>query len=102
MIVMQFPAAAGDEIIPQMQDAIERNTGRNFSNMETIEQRDLTVRGAPASLTIQEGTDDEDNSRIRQLLLAFEGQNGTAMISVFGPADNWDQNVYEEMIRSIR
>ena len=102
MVMMQMPTNADDNIVEQMRTAVERNTGRNFVNMRTIEQRELTVRGQPASLVIQEGTDQENNRAFRQFLLAFEGQNGTAMIAVFGPVETWDQDVYERMIESIR
>lgn len=102
MVVMQLPIAAGQDTIEQMQQAFERNTGRNFSNMKVIEQRDLTVRGQPAKMIISEGLEGESNTPIRQMLVAFEGSGGTAMITVFGPSDSWDQDTYDRMVESIR
>ena len=102
MIITQLPMAADENLVEQMRENFARNTGYNFSNMETVEQRDLTVRGEPATLVVQEGVNNDTGERIRQLLLAFEGESGTAMIAVFGPTDTWDEEQYESMIESIR
>lgn len=102
IMLFQLPEMA-ETNVEQIRQIFEQSSGRNFSNMETIEQRELTVRGQPATLVVQQGVDENDENReIRQLLLVFQGQNGTVMLSAFGPLETWDQDVYERMIESIR
>lgn len=102
LILTELPMAASEDMVQQMQDAFEQNLGRNFSGMQVVEQRELTVRGQPATMTVLEGTDNDSGEQVRQMMVAFEGNNGTAMISVFGPVDNFDMAAYEQMIESIR
>ncbi len=103
IILIQMPVKGNlsQSTMEQMQSAMEGRLGRRLGDVKTIEQRELTVRGQPANLILQEGTN-SDGETYRQLLVAFQGKKGLAMLSVIGPAAAWDQAAYDQMIESIR
>ncbi len=103
MMLMQMPLKGdiSESTIQQMQQGMERQTGRNLSNMHTIETRDVTIRGKPARVIVQEGTYAESSTPIRQMLVAFQGKGGLAMLAVTAPAADWNQEAFDAMVNSI-
>lgn len=103
LFLMQLPTQGeiSQAQIEQLQRRLEQQTGRNLSNLRTIDSRSATIRGQPGQVILQEGTS-TDNVTYRQLLVAFHGKGGTALIAVYGPANTWDQAAYDQMIQSIR
>jgi hypothetical protein len=100
--LLQIPTRGdiNDENIRQLEEAMARGSNRQLADVQTIEERALTVRGEPARLLLQSGT--SDGRAYRQLLLAFQGKGGLALLIVMGPEAGWDQPVYDAMIESIR
>lgn len=103
IILLQMPVQ--DDLTPenirQMREQLERQTSRTLRDLDTVDSYDLTIRGKPAQVILQEGIS-ENGQTFRQMLVAFSGKGGLAMIAIFGPVDTWDQNVYDQMIQSIR
>ncbi len=104
MVLMQMPTSSeiNEATIQQMQQAMERQAGRSMSNVHTVDSRSLTIRGKPAQEIIQEGTFANSSTAIRQMLVAFQGKGGVAMLMITGPADTWNQTAYDQMVSSIR
>lgn len=103
LFLLEMPTQGdlSEQTIQQMQQAMERQSGRNLQNVRTISTKTLTIRGKPAQEIIQEGTS-SSGSTYRQMMVAFQGKNGLAMLSVVGPSSSWDQSAYDSMVQSIR
>jgi hypothetical protein len=101
--IIQMPTSETitDEDIQKMRDESERQAGRQLRSFRILSSKDATIRGKPAKIIIQEGTND-NNVTIRQELVVFSGKAGTVMLMVMGPADQWDQAAYDKMVKSIK
>ena len=102
-VLMQMPVQSeiNDETVRQLQEGMGRSSNRNFTNMKTIETRDVVVRGEPGQVIIQEGTDDQGN-KYRLMLTAFQGQSGIAMLMIGAPTADYNQAEYDAVVESIR
>jgi len=103
MILMQMPGnmEINDSTIQQMQKSMEQQSGRQMNNIKTIESRDLTIREKPARMIIQEG-ENENGTTVRQMMLAFQGKGGIAMLMYASDASAWDQAAVDQMVESVR
>jgi hypothetical protein len=61
----------------------------------------MTIRGEQVEVVIYEGRSEGSDFVMRQLVTAFPGKDGTAMLMIMGPADGWDQDMIDEFIESI-
>lgn len=95
---MQMPLT--DETMDQMSGQMQSQTGRRLENVQVIDDYETTIRGADARVFIYEG--DSEGETYRQMVVVFEGKSGTAMLTVMGRADTWDQSVYDALIASIQ
>jgi hypothetical protein len=84
----------------QMQRAMEQQSNGQGSNMQVVERRQATIRGADTQIIISEGTT-QDGQAIRQLSTVFPGKSGQAMLLISGPIDAWDQNLVDAFVQSI-
>jgi hypothetical protein len=102
LFLMQLPTQGEitSSQIEQLQRTMEQQSGRSLSNVRTIDSRTTTIRGQPAQVILQEGTDSNNNT-YRQLLVAFQGKGGTALLAAIGPASTWNQSAYDQMIQTI-
>ena len=103
MVLIQLPdrGEITEENFQRLQDGMERSTGRTFRDLETIEERDVTIRGKPGRVIIQEGTD-SDGERVRMMMTAFEGKTGLAMMMIVADTANWKQADYDAIVETIR
>ena len=99
LIQMPGQSEISEESIRQMREGMERRSSRGLQNLQTVEQRELTIRGKPAQLIIQEGTN--DGTPVRQMLVVFQGKGGLTMLMVMGAANTWDQAAYNNLVTSI-
>ncbi len=102
LMIFQMPTSMEmtDANIRQMEEQMQRQTGRQLENYRTIDEYDATIRGQPGKVIIQEG---ESNGKpFRQMIAVFEGKGGLAMLTIIGPADNWNQDAYDQMIQSMQ
>jgi hypothetical protein len=89
-----------DASIKQMEEQMQKQSGRRLENYRTVKEYDATIRGKPGKVIIQEG--ESDGNAFRQMLVVFQGKSGLAMMSIFGPTNHWDQAAYDNMIKSIK
>jgi hypothetical protein len=102
LIQMPMQVEISDDIIRQMEDSMRRQSSRDLSNLRTVEERDLTVRGQPARLIVMEGDDEETGAPFQQVLVAFQGKGGMALLMMMNPDGGQNMSSYEELIESIR
>jgi hypothetical protein len=102
LVMFQMPTsmAMTEENIRQMEEQMQRQTGRRLQNFRTVEEYDATIRGKPGKVIIQEG--ESDGKPFRQMLAVFEGKSGLAMLTIMGPTASWDQDAYDRMIESMK
>jgi len=101
LIQMPNKGEIDDTIIQQLQEGMQRSSNRSYANVEVIETRDMTIRGYPAKVIIQEGTDDNGDTG-RMMLTAFQGKGGVAMLMIGAPLNSYNQADYDAIVESIR
>jgi hypothetical protein len=106
IFLAQFPAGTSidlDELMRQIQSN-SRNPNSPWYNteMKLVEQAPVTIRGEETTLSTSEGT--TDNGRLYHMVNAkFDGNgDGPALLMIVGPADQWDTQMVESFIESIR
>jgi hypothetical protein len=85
----------------QMRRSFEQQSGRPGLQMEVVEVKKMTIRGAEVDVTILEGTDDK-GFVLRELITTFPGKQGTALLMIIGPAQYWDEDEIDQFIESIQ
>jgi hypothetical protein len=69
--------------------------------MNTVKERPITVRGQESTLSTGEGKSSEGETFL-SATVTFEGKGGNqAVLLVSGPADQWDEEMIEELIASF-
>ncbi|MEW5940683.1 MAG: hypothetical protein AB1750_13525 [Chloroflexota bacterium] len=84
----------------QMQRTFEQQTGTPGMTWKTVENRKMTIRGQEVNVEIREGQV-EGGPALRQLITAFEGENGTVIVMAQGDAATWDQELLDDFLASI-
>ena len=106
IFVTQFPAGTSinpDEMMREIRDS-SRKSDSPWCNIVTrlIEQRSVTIRGAEAILSVSEGTS-ENGQLYRMANAKFQGRGqGPSLLMIVGPADDWELQMAEDFIGSIR
>ena len=106
VFVTQFPARTSlnmDEMMRQVR-AGGQNPNSPWYNMDTtlLEQKPITIHGAESTLSISEGTTKE-GVLYRMANATFQGRGeGPALFVIVSPADQWDIQLLEGFIASIR
>jgi hypothetical protein len=88
----------------QMQEQLQRTfanqSGQN-TPMHVVETRSVSIRGKQEQVTVLEG--DKSNSYIiRQWLTVFQGKNGLVMLMIQGTSSEWDDQLINDFIASIK
>lgn len=106
IFLTQFPAGTSINVEEMMRQI--RNNSRNpnspWYNVDTqlIEKRPINIRGQETTLSISEGTSDQ-GKLYRMANATFQGNGeGPALLMIVGPADEWDSEVIEDFIASLR
>jgi hypothetical protein len=69
--------------------------------MNTVEEHPTTIRGQESTLSIGEGKSSEGVT-FRSATVTFQGKGGNqAILLVSGPANEWDEEMVEELIASF-
>jgi hypothetical protein len=101
IILAQFQAGMDQEQMQQqLQQSAEQQFGRNGLEMKLVEVKEMTIRGEDTKVVIYEGTD-EDGHILRQLVTAFPGKDGNAMLMIMGAPEYWNGNEINQFIESI-
>jgi hypothetical protein len=85
----------------QLRRSFEQQSGRRGLNMELVEVKKMMIRGVETDVAIYEGADNNQTA-MRQLIAAFPGKGGTAMLIIMGNVQEWNQVVMDDFIKSIR
>ena len=102
IMLAQFEAGVSQEQMEQqMRQSFEQQMGRRGMKLQLVEVKKATIRGEETEISIYEGTD-ENGDAVRQVITAFPGKDGTAMLFVMGDVQSWDQQVVDDFIASIR
>ncbi|NLG96313.1 MAG: DcrB-related protein [Chloroflexi bacterium] len=100
LVEMPLQQELNDSVVAEMESQLSQ-AGSGYSNMNIVSKKELTVRGQPALLIVQEGNVDGASSR--QVMVIFQGNNNNlAMLSIAGPVKGWDAKAYDRMILSIK
>lgn len=106
LFVTQFPAGTSinpDEMMRQIKEN-SRNPQSPWYNTHTelIEQKTITVRGQETILSISEGTN-EQGVLYRVANAKFQGEGaGPALFMLIAPANEFDAQLLDDFIASIR
>jgi len=102
IMLAQFGQIGGNQkdMEQQIRRSFEQQSGNRNLNMQVVEVRKMTIRGEEVEVTIYEGGS-ENGPVMRQLVTAFPGKDGTAMLIVMGPAGSWDEELIDAFIESI-
>lgn len=102
IMLAQFEAGVSQEQMEQqLRQSFEQQMGRRGMKMELVDVKKATIRGEETEISTYEGTDENGNS-LRQVVTAFPGKKGTAMLIIMGDIQGWDQQVVDDFIQSIR
>lgn len=99
----QFQAGMDKEQMEQQfRQSAEQQAGQRGYTMRVVETKKMTIRGVETEVVIYEGTSENGKGSVmRQLITAFPGKNGTAMLMIVGSPRNWDQEEIDAFIESI-
>lgn len=99
-LIMLMQANGIEGVDPeQMRQAMQQQTGQG-AGMVVVETREETIRGQQVTVTISESR--TQGITLRQLMTYFEGRGGLAILMIQGDAANWDQDMVEAFLKSIR
>jgi hypothetical protein len=102
IMLAQFQAGVTQEQAEQqLRQSFEQQMGRRGMNLELVDVKKATIRGDETEISTYEGTDESGDS-IRQVITAFPGKNGTAVLIIMGDIQEWDQTMIDDFIKSIR
>jgi hypothetical protein len=106
VFVTQFPAGTSlnmDEMMRQVREGgRDPNSLWYNTDMELVEQKPVRIHGTETTLSISEGTTKE-GVPYRMANATFQGNGkGPALFMVVGPQDQWDMQLVEDFITSIR
>jgi len=103
IMMMQFPGVASADpaqMEEQMRRAMEQQGRQPSSGMTVVEQRTETIRGDEVTVTVSESR--TQGASQRQWLTIFQGNGGPTMLMIQGPTTDWDDELIENFIKSIR
>ncbi|MCB8983380.1 MAG: hypothetical protein H6659_06135 [Ardenticatenaceae bacterium] len=75
--------------------------GSGDVRMTVVENRPVTVRGQNVTAVISEGLNSE-NTRYRQIMVAFQGKGGPALLALSTPVSTWDETMVANFLVSLR
>ncbi len=105
LLLAQFPKGTSLNV-DEMLRMIEEGSGDPNSiwyKTETtvVEQKAVTIRGKECNLSISEGTS-SDGVEFRMATAKFDGRGGPSLVMIAGPIDEWDIEMVENFISSIK
>jgi hypothetical protein len=82
IMLAQFDAAVDqDQMEQQLRQSFEQQMGRRGMKLQLVEVKKMTIRGGETEVSTYEGVD-ENGDAVRQVITAFPGKNGTAMLII--------------------
>lgn len=99
--LMRIPGSTDNMNTDSMVEQMTRQMGRQMNDVRLIDQYETTIRGKPAQVIIQEGTSSE-GVLTRMMIAVFEGKGGIALMMIMSPSNEWNQEMAEGVVESIR
>jgi hypothetical protein len=87
------------QIEQQMRQAAQQQ-GASGAQMHFVETIEKEIRGETVEVTVSEGGYEGYN--MRQWLAVFEGKNGPTILMIQGPVEEWDDELLDDFIESIK
>lgn len=106
LFLTQFPAGTSiqpDQMMRDIRDgAKDPNNSWYNVDMTLVEQKPIVIRGQETTLSISEGKNDQ-GVLYRMANATFQGKGeGPSLLMVVAPADQWNAQMLEDFIASIR
>jgi len=102
IMLAQFQADVNQQQMEQqMRQSMERQYNIRGVDMRLVESKDATIRGEETVINVYEGSDQSGNT-MRQLITSFPGKDGVAILMIMGEASQWDKELVNEFVQSIR
>lgn len=105
LIMLEESTIEGMYSDPEWRGAVEERAGRQVGphryKVETVEVQDVVIKGAPNTLRITEGTD-EEGRQVRQAITVVQGARGEVIIVIVAGLDTWDQAMVDAFLASIQ
>ncbi|MBN2387074.1 MAG: hypothetical protein JXB85_08640 [Anaerolineales bacterium] len=92
---------SSEDMAEQLRRSFEQQSGQPGLEMRVVETRTMVIRDAQTEVVILEGSANT-GSVYRQLMTVFPGKDGQAMLMVQGIAEDWDEDLIFDFIRSLR
>jgi flagellar basal body-associated protein FliL len=103
IMLMQFSGGTGlsqEQMQQQVRQSFEQQSGQRGVQMAVIETRQETIRGEQVTVTISEG--ETSGVKMRQLMTVFTGNGGPTVLMIQGATSDWDENLIQNFLESIR
>jgi hypothetical protein len=103
IILMAYPPNSNlneKQMQEQLQRAFASQGGQNTS-MRVVETKTVQIRGKSTKVTVMEGGA-TDEYRLRQWLTIFTGKNGLVMLMIQGEINEWQEQLVNDFIASIK
>jgi hypothetical protein len=105
ILLAQFPEGTSIRVEEMLEDIREFSSDPHSvwytTEMTLIEQKTVTIRGEETTLDVSEGIS-SDGITYRLATAGFEGRSGPSLVLIAGPLDEWDIDMVESFIASIR
>lgn len=69
---------------------------------ESIKLRDFEIRGKTAQFQFIKGSTNDGKNNVRQVIGAFSGKGGAAMLQLMVPEEHYDEDAVVKMLESIK
>ena len=101
LYLIQSEKETDGEKLASMVEQIAPGSYDPQTRMTVIETRPVTIREQEVTLVISEGVTSEGET-YRQVMAAFQGKGGPALVVLSGPATSWNQHSVDAFIASIQ
>jgi hypothetical protein len=101
LYLIQSEKESDGEKLVSMVEQIAPGSYDPQTRMTIIETRPVTVREQEVTLVISEGVTSEGET-YRQVMAAFQGKGGPALLVLSGPVTSWNQQSVDAFIASIQ
>jgi hypothetical protein len=105
LLLAQFPKGTSlnvDEMLRRVEEGSgDPNSTWYKTETTVVEQKAVTIRGKECNLSISGGIS-SDGVEFRMATAKFDGRGGPSLVMIAGPIDEWDIEMVENFISSIK
>ena len=99
--LIQSDNESDSEKLAQVLDELVIGSGDPQTRMTVVETRSVMVRGQETTLVINDAVNSEGRV-YRQAAVGFQGNGGPALLVFSESLENWDENILNSLISSIK